>query len=150
MTYFCWFWLFCWRQHDNMIIYSFYVWFFYSSYWVLPVYQISCLYHFSIKGYRGWLNPNHSSWLWVIIAQHARIRHFCSLVLVRLWAFLVNICKSIIFSNFLQHFLNWHPNTKFRLSVLDVQMKLWVGDVPESMPILICPMFFKIRFHMNV
>ena len=57
MTYFCWFWLFCWCQHDNMIIYSFYVWFFNSSYWVLPVYQTSCLYHFSIKSYRGWLNP---------------------------------------------------------------------------------------------
>ena len=57
MTYFCWFWLFCWRQHDNMIIYSFYVWFFNSSYWVLTVFQISCLYDFSIKSYRGWLNP---------------------------------------------------------------------------------------------
>ena len=57
MTYFCWFWLFCWRQHDNMIIYSFYVWFFNSSYWVLPVFQISFFYDFSIKSYRGWLNP---------------------------------------------------------------------------------------------
>ena len=32
-------WLFCWRQHDNMIIYSYYIWFFNSSYQVLPVYQ---------------------------------------------------------------------------------------------------------------
>ena len=30
-TYFCWFWLFCWHKHVNMIIYSFYAWFFDST-----------------------------------------------------------------------------------------------------------------------
>ena len=59
MTYFCWFWLFCWRQHDNMIIYSFYVWFFNSSYWVLPVLPKFHVYMTSlskvIEG--GWIPP---------------------------------------------------------------------------------------------
>ena len=40
-----------------MVIYSFYVLYFSSSYSVLLMYQILCLYDFSIKSYWGWLNP---------------------------------------------------------------------------------------------